>query len=541
MRSHAIPTVSHAPAATAWVASVAFLAAGFVAVLVTTAAGQQGDYEVLAVDEQLTQERRVKQMQSALRAFATSKDPASYRNVALTYVTNYAPKRITDPNAVDEIWDLTSALVDAVKASQRSRSPEARTIAAQVYRGMSAIAKGNYHPPARIAATLVLAKLDMGQPAQNQPPRIIPQVIGDLLSLYSDESNDEGVRAAALQGLHRQVGFGFGQLSDAARQQVAAEMMKLLDSPPPPTRSPEAHAYLQRFAVDLLRVLRQPDDAELATKLVSISTARNQPDLIAFHSASRIAGMQEGLSGNVETPAVVLDQWSGRLLRAFRKEIGRLKSFDPPVAAREQPRPPREVLQGPATETQRRRGGGGYGEEYGPGGDMSGYGEMPGMEDMGDYEGYGDAGMDMDSAYGFMPGRTRATDAKPQPPEVLGSRRQLNLLLQQMHLAVTGSRKAGPPRQPGGLLAAAEEADRQLIRRWVSRMEEVVDSVNDDFLEDRAKFIEAIEEILPILEELAGDEAEDPLPDSEADLGDEVDDAEDDLDRIEVTPLTATP
>ena len=538
MRSHAIPTVSHAPAATAWVASVAFLAAGFVAVLVTTAAGQQGDYEVLAVDEQLTQERRVKQMQSALRAFATSKDPASYRNVALTYVANYVPKRITDPNAVDEIWDLTSALVDAVKASQRSRSPEARTIAAQVYRGMSAIANGNYHPPARIAATLVLAKLDLGQPAQNQPPRIIPQVIGDLLTLYSDESNDEGVRAAALQGLHRQVGFGFGQLTDAARQQVAAEMMKLLDSPPPPTRSPEAHAYLQRFAVDLLRVLKQPDDTELATKLVSISTARNQPDLIAFHSASRIAGMQDGLSGNVETPAVVLDQWSGRLLRAFRKEVGRLKSFDPPASARDQPRPPREVLQGPATETQRRRGGGGYGEDYDPGSDMEAYGQMGVMEDMGDYEGYGDSGME---AYGFMPGRTRATDAKPQPPEVLGSRRQLNLLLQQVHLAVTGSRKAGNPRQPGGLLAAAEEGDRQVIRRWVSRMEEVVNSVNDDFLEDRTKFIEAIEEILPILEELAGDEADERLSEPEADLGDEAEDAEDDLDRIEVTPLTASP
>lgn len=150
-----------------------------------------------------------------------------------------------------------------------------------------------------------------------------------------------------------------------------------------------------------------------------------------------------------------------------------------------------------------------YGEEessdmMAPGGDGYEGGDMG-----------GDYGMEEDFDGGYAPGGDGfggQPEAKPQPPEVLASRRHLNLLMQQLHLAVTGSAKTGPPNQPGGLLAAVDEADRGRIRDWITQMEGVVTAMNDEMLEDRKKFITAIEEQLLVLEELAGDEAIDLEP-----------------------------
>ena len=95
---------------------------------------------------------------------------------------------------------------------------------------------------------------------------------------------------------------------------------------------------------------------------------------------------------------------------------------------------------------------------------------------------------------------------------MLASRRHLNHVLQQVHLGVTGSPKAGKPRQPGGLLAAVDDAEKAAINNWVSQIEGVITAMNDEFLEDRKKFMEAITEQLVVLEMLAGDQAHDPEP-----------------------------
>ncbi len=508
MRSHtAISSDRDARRRTAWGLLAGFLAGGIVAAFAVTASGQQPEYEVKELDPRLKDERMVKRMQTALRRYATTRDPDGFdeRNYALGYVRIYVPARITDPEAAGEISELTSALVNSLKTAQRANYPAQSTLAPGIYGAMKEVAEGNYHPPARIGATLVLAQLDMGSSGANQPPKISSQIVNDLLQLYSDEGNDDGVRAAALQGVHRQVSFGFDQLSDEVSQGIVAEMTELLDSPTPTHRSPEAHAYLQRFAVDLLGLLRGTDDQDLATKLVSISTASDSPDLIAFHSAARIAGMQEALTGNVDAPALVLDKWSARVLRVFESELTRLQSFDPPKSDNDQPPAPREVLR-PSTE--RRSTGRGDG-------DYTGASEE--MEDMGDLGDYGGEMMD-EALDDYMPGSRGEPEVKPQPPEVLASRRHLNLIMQQVHLAATGSAKAGVPSQPGGLLAAVEEADQPLIRNWIAQMESVVTSMNDEVLEDREKFIEAIEDQLAILEALAGDQLEEAEPEVDADV-----------------------
>ena len=503
MRSHTATSSDHeARRTTAWAVITGFLAGGIVAVFAVTSSGQQPNYDIKELDRpERFDERMVKRMQSALRGYVTTRDPASYaeRTFAIGFVQMYVPARITDPQAAGELSELTGTLVDSLKTAQRSRSPEAQRLAGWIFSGMKEVAEGNYHPPGRIAATMVLGRLDLGAPAPNQPPRIVPQVVTILLDLYRDEANDDGLRAAALQGLHRQISFGFNQLSEEVRGVVIAEMTKLLDSQPPDHRSAEAHAYLQRFAVDLLGLLQGADDKELASKLVSISTASDRPNLIAFHSAARIAGMKGALAGNVEAPALVLDKWSARVMRVFQAELDRLKSFDPPQVASKQPPAPRDVVR-PATTagTTPRPQAGGY----------EGYEEDGlGMEEDG---GYGADEDDYGGEDGYGPGAAGA--AKPQPPEVLASRRHLNHVLQQVHLGVTGSPKAGKPRQPGGLLAAVDDAEKAAINNWVSQIEGVITAMNDEFLEDRKKFMEAITEQLVVLEMLAGDQAHDPEP-----------------------------
>lgn len=515
MRSHVAASFdfpSTRPTNWAWVSG--FIAAGIVAAFAASASGQQADYEVVQLPQpQRFDERMVKRMQQAIRGYAMTKDPDGFgdRNLAIGFASMYVPARITDPAAVSEISELTTALTDAVVMAQRSKSPNAQDLLKNVFLGMRGVATGNYHPPGRIAAIMTLSRLNLGAPSFGQPPRVIPQNVDLLLAIYRDEANDEGVRAAALQGVRHQVSYGYPQLDDARKAKVVAAMTELLESTAPEDRSPEVHAYLQRFAVDLLGLLQGGGDKDLATKLVSLSTSRTSPDLIAFHSAARIAGMNEGLAGNVPESEVVLEKWSARMMRSFRSELERLNSFDPPTAAREQPRAARDLLKS-ATEPRRRRPGGAGGDMYDggeysemmePGGeDYAGGGEMGGYE-MEDYDG------------GFAPGGEgfgRQPEAKPQPPEVLASRRHLNLIMQQLHLAVTGSAKPGTPNRPGGLLAAVDEADRGPILDWVRQMEGVVAAMNDTMLEDRKKFITAIEEQLLVLEELAGDEAIDLEP-----------------------------
>ncbi len=96
-------------------------------------------------------------------------------------------------------------------------------------------------------------------------------------------------------------------------------MTSLLESPAPAGRPTDAHAYLQRYAVDILDVLRAKEDKSLGTKLISISTEPTNPDLIALYSASRLATMGPELQGQVQAPKKVLDSWSKRVLGGVRR------------------------------------------------------------------------------------------------------------------------------------------------------------------------------------------------------------------------------
>ncbi len=99
----------------------------------------------------------------------------------------------------------------------------------------------------------------------------------------------------------------------------------------------------------------------------------------------------------------------------------------------------------------------------------------------------------------------RVPEAKPQPPEVLASRRKLNNVLQQLHLGVTGAAVKGvPARDPGGLLASVAEDKKPVVTEWIAAMESIVTAINDEMRDDEKKYLETLAEQTAALREFLG-------------------------------------
>ena len=302
--------------------------------------------------------------------------------------------------------------------------------------------------------------------------------------------------------------YGFHRIPQAQRAQLTAKMNELLDAPAPAGRPENAHAYLQRFAVDIIERLRDAQDKSLGTKLVTISTEPSKHDLIALYSASRIGALGNELNGSVDKPEDILKSWSRRAYDAFSDEVARLKGIERMKPAQKQPQRPEDFLR---KSSERRQGGRSPGGMEGEMGMEMGMGNMEDM--MGDMEGsMGDMDdMGMGDMMGEMMGGMMGSGglnmqpkANPQPPEVIASRKRLSSVMQQLQLGATGSPTPGLPRNPGGLLVSVDEANKKVVEDWVTEMETVLTTLNDEFLDNREKYLEGIEAQIEPLRKMAG-------------------------------------
>lgn len=420
---------------------------------------------------------------------------SGFEDLRKYYVYQFA--KLKDSAQSASYGKIMQSMLDDLERTQRARTPAARHVVGWIIAGAGAIASENYHPAARVNATLLLALVDdqgadlrEGKPAVPAQAALVP-----LVRLYRTDTNPDGVRAAALQGIARHVTLG--AVPQQYRKSIADMMLQLASSDPPSGRSPEAHAYLQRYAVDILTVLANPNVAEQTTQtLVSLSTASEKPSLISAYAAAKIGQLQPG-KGKVQNPSRVLKSWAARAAAAIDGELDRIARLDPPKAVRDQPAMPTE-------QSPRPMG-------YGPGAEMDMSGSY-GMESA-LYESSSDYTMEMPSSdymmmegYGAMMGEggMMMPRAKPQPVEVIASRRRINHVLQQLQIGVTGRAVPGKPRQPAGLLVAATENDQAAFDAWIKTVSDVVTAINVDTLDDRKKFVEALQEQSLVLKKLAG-------------------------------------
>ncbi len=464
------------------------------------AAGQPGaaKYKAEALPPELARRQNVALMSSARSEGLSKKSDLTEQWANFRYFSAYYQRylfgKLKDPAFSAEYGQIAQSMLDDLDRSQRTGTPAARLLSEWIVAGASVIAADNYHPTARVNATLLLALVD--QQAADlralKPPVPARAALSPLFRLYTTESNPDGVRAAALQGLARHVQLGALTNPDH-RKAVAGPMLQLAKSDPPATRSAEAHAFMQRYAIDMLSILADPNAfAETAQTLVSLSTAKEKPSLIAAYAASKVGQFQPG-KAKVNQPSKVLDSWAARAAQAIDQELERIARLDPPVPVRDQPAMPTEQTRRPTFFSQ--EGGDGMDDGYDPGSDMDDYTPDDGMDGgMDDYDPYDGGG----GLYTSVP------QVKPQPLEVVTSRRRINHLLQQLHMGVTGQSTAGTPSRPAGLLAVATEPEKAAFEKWIKTVSEVIAAINADTLDERPKFVEELKAQSVVLKNLAG-------------------------------------
>jgi len=504
---------------------LSFVAGIFMA---SRASGQAAfPYDSVAMPEGLKDEAVVRRVEGIAKSFATTGN--GDQAMVNGYFKVYVPAKMTAPDGIKDLTAVTQEAANLLVRAQRSNNQAViQRITLLLLESMKGVAEGNYHPAARINAILLLSRLDRqpANPATKTPPLPLEQTLPILLSLYQDANNVDGVRAAALHGIHRHVRFGFPGIDAESRGTITQEMTSLLNAPAPAGRNAKAHAYLQRFAVDILDLVRPAEDNSLGTQLVSISADSSRPDLIALYSAARSGAYGASMPGEVAEPKKVLNSWGQRVLHAFQSEIDRYDRMEKAKPDTDQPINPESFLESKAQETSRKsQGTGGYGGEMGMGGmDMEmGMGGMegsgPGMD--GDMDMGMGMDMDMDMLMGGMSGGmgAAAVKYKTQPAEVLATRMKLNYILQQVQLGMTGYPTAGiPPQNAGGLLVSANPEQKLTVEKWVRALEGVITVLNDASLDDMEKFREGIEEQIVVLQDLVGDE----IADIPVDLPDEL-------------------
>jgi hypothetical protein len=339
--------------------------------------------------------------------------------------------------------------------------------------------------------------------AAKKPPVPSVDAFFPLVQLYMKPDSPDGVKAVALQGIARHVSLGAVK-TQKARDGVTKLMDELIKSEPPAGRSASAHAFMQRYAVDILSVLASPNtNAGTAKTLVAISTDKKKPSMIAAYAAAKMSAIQPGKQKLEKLPTVLQD-WAARAADTVDGEIVRINNLDPPLAVRDQPAMPVDDTVVKSMQN------GGYGDM------MDGGGETGMMMDMNTYGGseaemgggeMGMNGMETGMTYGGS-GMGAVIAAKPQPFEVISSRRRINHLLQQLQLGVTGHSLPGAPTKPSGLVAVADPADKATFDAWIETVSEVVTAVNADTLDDRKKFLEELAIQSEVLRKLSGVEVD---------------------------------
>lgn len=468
--------------------------------LSVVASAQQPKYDVLPVDPRL--DKILDSVQREARAYSQARDLSSLsdntQRAAETYFRQYVPNKITHPNATHQINDLMSHATSSMRAAIRMQTPAAGNLMRWLYAGFKRVAVGNYQPAARINAIHFIAHLD--KPAQRGGvPQPYPFILKDMRQIYDDAKNPDGVRAAALQGIERFVRFTpTDQIPAADRQALMQAMTGLLQSDPPQGRDDLAHAFLQRYAVSVLSNLST--DASIGKQFVSVSTKDTNPNLIALHSAAAVGTLPGKMAeGDVPT-GDVLKRWAGRVLAAYRAEIGRLEAMEKKVVSRFQPPTPESFVKetkDPEKNAAPRMMGGMDGMMYDEmmaepemmemdEGMMMG---MPGMEDM-----FG----------GMMPGM--ATE-KAQPAEIIASRKKLNFVLQQVLLGVIGTAQkiedVDSIEPKAGLIAAAPADSLDSVKSWVQSVNDLTTNLNDTSIGTEREFVKMLGEQLDSLESLA--------------------------------------
>jgi len=153
-------------------------------------------------------------------------------------------------------------------------------------------AVSNYQPSAGINVVSIIGLLkDTKQSSGGGAPKPMTAATGPLLKLSVGGKND-GIRAAALEGLERHIRSGQSGWSDAQKQAVADELIKSLSENQPVQRLNRSHAWLRGRSLDLLALIKHKRQEEVYHYAVD-RVADKDTDPLLLERALRFIGSHQ--------------------------------------------------------------------------------------------------------------------------------------------------------------------------------------------------------------------------------------------------------
>jgi hypothetical protein len=328
--------------------------------------------------------------------------------------------------------------VELLLAEPKQPAEARATVVEAVILGAGTIARDNkYSQAARVNCLAMLAELDekTDNSRDQTPPLPSKGAFLTLKALAADPKTPPHLRAIALHGLERHVRvYWISTLwDDALRTEIQKIATDILAENPKTVLDQQSHAWLTRRAYDILGVIKTPVALDIALEQLG------EPTEFPSVRLSALAYLSE-----LDWPALPADKHSKYMISLthfLRSQLVDWYEYQEDIIKR---------------DTNAQAGGmgggmgmGGMGMEggmgMGMGGEEGGYGgyggDMGGMGMEGGEGGYGGGmmgGRGMGGMGGGMMGGNKPKPIETQDWRTRGSRRLLNQVSQQVHIALNG-------------------------------------------------------------------------------------------------------
>lgn len=349
---------------------------------------------------------------------------------ALKKQVEYFVAKLTQP---DENYFQIRKNIELMLAERNLPKDGREVIVTTLHRWAGNIAGSNqFSPSARINCVAILAELDEApeNARERTPPQPSKLAFLSLKKLAEDPASPYEVKAVAMHGLERQMRVYWPIFKEGLRGELQKLATDAIASPPKSELDTASHAWLVRRSYDMLAAVKVPVAADVAIAQLA------EPKTLPSVRLSALSYLSQ-LDNSTLTPEQQKAYLVG-LAHFLRSQLVDWYEYEEDVIKRDT----NAVAGGMGGMGGMGMGGmeGGMGGMEGGMGGMEGGGYGEGMGGMGMGGGRGGMGMGMEGGMGGM-GMGSGSNAKPietQDWKTRKARRFLNMVTQQVHVAIDG-------------------------------------------------------------------------------------------------------
>ena len=282
------------------------------------AAPKEKPWKSLNVDEE-QKKNQSKVVTTILRAGKFASD-ADQDMVDAFYKTYFLPLA-TRPENLRELPRLRSTLRNHFSMTKAGATYDYLNALVLEYAEKTLAKDSAIHPAVRVNAVLMIGELSAAEPVRPvDPPDPCPEAAPVLLRLVEDSQQLEGMRVAALAGLVRHARFGLHEA--AVRNQVAAAMVKLLQSGKTEGRADAALAWIPMQAAEVLGLLGGAGNGSaIATELAALAGNNRNPLIVRCAGARALGQLDLTGVGEALNPSKMAADVGGLATDAAKDEI----------------------------------------------------------------------------------------------------------------------------------------------------------------------------------------------------------------------------